>query len=72
MRGMFGCQPTFSFQKLREHNVYVSAAENLASSFDTTERQAVAGGEADEQINKDVGDRQKEEASWVLGSVLLQ
>lgn len=51
---MFGCQPTFSFQKLQEHNVYFRAVENLVSLFNTTKMQFAEGREANQQRNKDM------------------
>lgn len=51
--GTFGCQPTFSFQKLREHNVYFGAEK--FGVFTKTGLEKGRGG--NRQINKDARSR---------------
>lgn len=69
---MFGCQPTFSFQKLQEHSVYFSVVENNVSRFNITKAQLVWGREANRKLSKDLGSRQRERGTCSLGSALQQ
>ena len=55
---MFGCQPTFPFRKLQEYRVYFHVVENYVSVFNTTTVQLVRGREADQQMSKDLRNRQ--------------